>query len=125
MEEKQKNSTVVYYIRKKCPECGSKAVRLYQNKSIDGKRKWIPLAWYCTDCSYTYQVVSDTLIYKIGDKAYQHSFGKKCPKCALKLVRVYRHKNPKNDKQQWISTGYYCTRCKYIWMDEKTANNQN
>jgi len=67
-------------------------------------------------------VVSDTLIYQIGDKAYQHSFRNKCPKCSLKLVRVYRHKNPKNAKQQWVSIGYYCTRCKYIWMDEITVN---
>jgi len=113
------------YIRKKCPECNSKAVRIYKNKSIDGKRKWIPIAWYCTNCSYIYQVVSNTLIYRIGDKKKNQSLKEKCPKCNLKLVRAYRHKNPKNGKQQWISTGCYCTRCKYVWMNEKDTNDKD
>jgi hypothetical protein len=113
---------VVYLIRRKCPDCGSKAVRLYQHKSIKGKRKWIPIAWYCTNCTYIYQIVSDTLIYKIGDKDYKESFNRKCPNCSLKLLRIYRHKNSKYGKQQWISLGHYCSRCKYIWMDKKSKN---
>jgi uncharacterized protein with PIN domain len=106
-------------IRKKCPECQGKAVRLYQNKSIKGKRKWIPVAWYCTKCSYIYQVISNTLIYKIGDKNQNINNNEKCPKCNLKLVRIYRHINPINGKQQWISKGNYCTRCKYVWIDQE------
>jgi len=94
-------------------------VRLYQNKSIKGKRKWIPIAWYCTNCSYVYKIASDILIYKIGDNDYKDFLNKKCPNCSLNLVRSYRHKNPKHGKQQWISVGRYCTRCKYIWMDKK------
>ena len=103
----------------KCPKCGSKAVRLYQNKSINKKRKWIPIAWYCTNCSYVYKIALDTLIYKMGDNEYKDFFNMKCPNCSLKLVRAYRHKNPKHGKQQWISVGRYCTRCKYVWMDKK------
>jgi len=82
-----------------------------------GRRKWTPIAWYCTKCSYIYKIVSDTLIYKIGDNNYRDSLNNKCPNCAQKLVRIYRHKNPKNGKQQWISIGRYCTRCKYVWTD--------
>jgi len=84
---------VVINIKKKCPECGSKAVKLYQNKSIDRKRAWIPTAWHCTKCGYTYNVAADTLMYK--------------------------NINPKHGKQKWVSMGWYCTRCKYVWMDKK------
>jgi len=110
---------VVLGIRKKCPKCGSKAVKLYQNKSMRGKRRWIPTAWHCTKCGYTYKVASDTLIYKTGDEPYKQSFKEKCPKCTLGLVRLYRHVNPKYGKQYWTSMGWYCTRCKYVWMDKK------
>ncbi len=106
-------------IKKKCPQCGSKAVKLYQNKSIAGKRKWISISWYCTECGHTYKVARDTLIYPVGKEPYDESFNEKCPKCEKKLVRVYRHINPKNGKQKWVSKGWYCERCKYIWMDEK------
>ncbi|MCJ2513166.1 MAG: hypothetical protein LN408_01820 [Candidatus Thermoplasmatota archaeon] len=44
---------------------------------------------------------------------------KNCPKCDLKLVRVYRHINPQNGKQKWLAIGKYCKRCKYIWMEKK------
>ena len=103
-------------IRKKCPECESKAVRIYQNKSTDGIRKWEPIAWYCTNCEYIYNVISNTLIYKIGEKGEVNN---NCPKCDLKLVRVYRHINPQNGKQKWLAIGKYCKRCKYIWMEKK------
>ena len=105
-------------IKKKCPRCGGKAVRLYQNATIDKKRRWDSVGWYCTECSYTYKVASDTLIYEIGGNPYKKSYLGKCPKCDLKLVRIYRHKNPKEGKQEWMSTGWYCKRCKHIWMDE-------
>ena len=94
-------------------------MKLYQNKSIGGKRRWVPTAWYCTNCSYTYTVASDTLIYKIGGEPYKNSFKGKCPKCDLGLVRLYRHKNPKYGKQKWFSMGWYCSRCKYVWMDKE------
>jgi len=110
-------------IRKKCMKCGSKSVRLYYNKSVDGKRKWIPAAWNCTNCRYVYTVASDTLIYPVGGEPYKESYNKKCPKCDLRLLRLFRHKNPTNGKQQWISYGWYCTRCKYVWLDEK--NNES
>jgi hypothetical protein len=84
-----------------------------------GKRKWEAVAWYCTSCSYVYKIVSDTLIYKMGDNNYKDSFNNKCPNCVKKLVRIYRHKNPKNGIQQWVSIGRYCTRCKYVWTDKK------
>lgn len=103
--------------------CDSKAIRLYNNKVVDGKRRWNSVAWYCTNCSYIYQVVSDTLIYKIGDEPYKSSFLERCPKCSLKLVRVSRHINPKEGKQKWSSMGYYCGRCKYVWIDEKHHKN--
>ena len=110
---------LVWSIKKKCPECGEKAVKLYQNKSKKGKRRWIPIAWFCTNCNYTYNVVSNTLIYKIGEEPYQQSFKGKCPKCDLKLSRLYRHINPIYGKQLWTSKGWYCTRCKYVWIDKK------
>ncbi|MEA3458090.1 MAG: hypothetical protein U9R21_05375, partial [Candidatus Thermoplasmatota archaeon] len=69
--------------------------------------------------AYVYKIVLDTLIYKMGDTEYKDFFNMKCPNCSLKLVRVYIHKNPKHGKQQWISVGRYCTRCKYVWMDKK------
>jgi ribosomal protein S27AE len=55
----------------------------------------------------------------MGEEKYKNSFNEKCPKCGLSLVRLYRHKNPKKGKQKWVSMGWYCTRCKYVWMDEK------
>ena len=115
---------MVIDIKKKCPECGSKAVKLYQNKSIEGKRAWIPTAWHCTKCGYTYNVAADTLMYKIGSESYSESFRQKCPKCDLGLVRLYRHINPKHGKQKWVSVGWYCTRYKYVWMDEKTKKDE-
>ena len=108
---------MVYPIKKKCPQCSGKAVRLYQNKTIDGKRKWVPTAWLCTDCNYLYTVASDTLMYPIGGKEYQESYNGKCPNCDLKLTRIFRHKNPVHGKQEWISTAWYCNRCKYVWLD--------
>ena len=109
---------VVEYIKKKCPECGGKAVRLYQNKTIEGRRKWVPTAWRCTKCNYIYTVASDTLLYPMGGDVYDESYRNKCPKCDLKLIRVYEHKNPVYGKQKWISAAWYCQRCKYIWMDK-------
>ncbi len=94
-------------------------MRLYQNKTVDGKRKWIPISWHCTECDYVYTVASDTLLYPIGDEEYKESFKGKCPKCDLKLIRLFRHKNPMYGKQEWISSAWYCTRCKYVWMDKK------
>jgi transposase-like protein len=108
----------VIYIKKKCPECNSKAVKLYQNKSMGSKRSWIPTAWHCTKCGYTYNVAAETLMYKIGSDLYKDSFKRKCPKCDLGLVRLYRHINPKYGKQKWISIAWYCSRCKYSWMDK-------
>ena len=100
-----------FHIRKKCPKCANKAVRLYQNKSIDGKRHWISVAWKCTACDYVYNVASDTLVYSISGDKYDESFQHHCPKCDLRLIRVYQHKNPSHGKQEWISTAWYCTRC--------------
>lgn len=110
---------MVNVIRKKCPECGGKAVRLYQNKTVDGKRKWVPIAWTCTKCSYTYTVAGDTLLYPVGGEQYKEEYGGHCPKCDLRLIRVFRHKNPVHGKQEWISSAYYCSRCKYVWLDKK------
>lgn len=84
------------------------------------KRSWIPIAWNCTECGYTYNVAADTLMYRIGREPYEESFKEKCPKCDLNLVRLYRHINPKYGKQKWLSRGWYCTRCKYVWMDKNT-----
>ncbi len=116
---------MVIKIIKKCPECRSKAVKLYQNKSFEGRRSWIPIAWHCTKCGYTYNVAADTLMYRMGNEPYEKSYNKKCPKCSLRLVRLYRHINPKHGKQKWVSKGWYCTRCKYIWMDKKTELKDN
>jgi len=115
----------VLKIKKKCPECKSKAVKLYQNKSFDRRRRWIPTAWTCTKCGYTYNVAVDTLMYKIGNEPYDDSFNQKCPKCTLGLVRLYRHINPKKGKQKWVSMGWYCNRCKYVWMDKKIENDED
>ena len=104
-------------IKKKCPECSAKAVRLYQNKTVDEKRKWIPTAWCCTDCNFLYTVASDTLMYPIGGKDYKKSYNGVCPNCDMKLARLFRHKNPVHGKQEWISTAWYCSRCKYVWLD--------
>lgn len=111
---------MVIKIKKKCPECGSKVIKLYQNKSFEGRRAWIPIAWNCLKCGYTYNVAADTLMYKIGNEPYEESFKKKCPKCDQGLARLYRHINPQYGKQKWVSKGWYCTRCKYVWMDKKT-----
>jgi len=115
----------VITIIKKCPECRSKAIKLYQNKSLEGKRSWIPIAWHCTECGYTYNVAADTLIYKIGSEPYDDSFNQKCSKCNLGLARLYRHINPKKGKQKWVSMGWYCTRCKYVWMDKKIEDKED
>ena len=74
---------------------------------------------YCVDCNYIYNVLSDTLIYKIGENQIVHD---NCPKCDLKLVRVYRHINPQKGKQKWSGLGKYCKRCKYIWIEKKEEN---
>ena len=104
-------------IKKKCPQCNAKAVRLYQNKTVEGKRKWVPIAWCCTDCNFLYTVASNTLMYPIGGKEYNISYDGKCPNCDLKLTRLFRHKNPVHGKQEWLSTAWYCARCKYVWLD--------
>jgi C4-type Zn-finger protein len=113
---------MVFDIKKKCPECGSKAVRLYQSKTINGIRKWIPTAWFCTDCNYVYTIASDTLMYSLGGDEYKKRYHSKCPKCDYRLKRIYRHKNPVHGKQKWISIAWYCGRCKYVWMDTKSYN---
>jgi len=56
-------------------------------------------------------------MYKIGHEKYDENLEQKCPKCGKKLVRLYRHINPKKGKQKWVSKSWYCSRCKYIWMD--------
>jgi len=104
-------------MKRTCPKCHAKALRLYQNKTVDGKRSWVPTAWYCTSCEYTYFVASDTLIYSAGGEAYLDRFKKHCPKCDKSMHRMYHRRNPKHGKQEWISSGYYCDRCRYIWMD--------
>jgi ribosomal protein S27AE len=58
-------------------------------------------------------------LYKVGHEKYEEKFNQACPKCGLRLVRLYRHINPKNGKQKWISLSWYCSRCKYIYMDEE------
>ena len=86
---------------------------------VEGKRKWVSVAWQCTACNYVYNVASDTLMYAIGGKEYEDSFHGACPKCDLRLIRIFRHKNPVYGKQEWISLGWYCRRCKYVWLDKK------
>ena len=102
---------------KKCPKCKKKAVKLYINKTVDKKRKWVPISWLCTSCGYVYQVASDTLIYEMGEIAKDDKSIHRCPNCDMKLVRSYRHKNPKQGKQQWLAMGWYCSRCKYCWIN--------
>lgn len=106
-------------MRKKCPQCGGKAVKLYRIKTIEGKRTWLPTAWFCTSCKYVYHVAQDTLIYKIGGEGYDEQFQQQCPKCDKTLYRLYRHINPKQGKQQWVPYGWYCERCKYVWLDKQ------
>ena len=106
-------------IKKKCPQCSGKAFRLYQNKTIEGKRKWVPTAWCCSDCHFLYTVASDTLMYPVGGKEYKDSYSGKCPNCDLKLGRLFRHKNPVKGKQEWISSAWYCNCCKYVWLDKE------
>ena len=108
---------VVLLIKKKCPQCNGKAVRLYQNKTINTKRKWVPIAWFCTECNFLYTVASDTLMYSVGGKNYKKS-NNKCPNCDMKLTRLFRHKNPLHGKQEWVSTAWYCIRCKHVWLDK-------
>ena len=108
---------------KKCPECSSKAVRLYINKTVDGKRKWIPVAWICTKCSFVYTVASDILIYPVGGEPYLENYDHHCPKCDLKLRRVFRHENPVHGKQQFLTMGWYCSLCKQVWLDQKQEKN--
>ena len=79
-------------------------------------------SWYCTDCKYTYTVKGDTLIYSVGGEPYEESYKQKCPKCDLKLSRLYRHINPVHGKQSWKSKGWYCSRCRYVWMDKEKDN---
>jgi transposase-like protein len=109
-------------MKRTCPKCKSKAVRLYRSVTKDGKRTWEPVAWHCTTCGYTYYVAKETLIYDAGGKQYEPSTESHCTYCKDKLVRLYRHKNPVHGKQQWKSVGWYCKRCKYTWMDEKVES---
>ena len=109
---------MVAIIKKKCPQCQGKAFRLYQNKTLDGKRKWVPTAWCCDDCHFLYTVASDTLMYPVGGKEYKETYNGICPNCEMKLTRMFRHKNPVKGKQEWISTAWYCSRCKYVWLDK-------
>ena len=112
-------------MKKKCPQCSKKAVKLYRIKTIDGKRKWLPVAWFCTSCKFVYHVAQDTLIYSIGGKELETQFKQQCPNCNKKLYRLYRHLNPKYGKQQWIPHGWYCERCKYVWLGEKILKNNS
>ncbi|MDG6228799.1 MAG: hypothetical protein QCH96_02405 [Candidatus Thermoplasmatota archaeon] len=105
-------------MKKKCPKCNHKAVKLYRIKTVDGKRRWIPTAWLCTNCTYVYHVAQDTLIYKIGGERYQEKFNQQCPNCDKRFYRLYRHINPRDGKQQWIPLAWYCERCKYVWLEE-------
>ncbi|MCX6666176.1 MAG: hypothetical protein NT038_09005 [Euryarchaeota archaeon] len=82
------------------------------------------MAWQCTVCDYVYTVLADTLVYPIGDEQYKESYKGACPKCDLKLKRVFIHKNPMYGKQQFLSVGWYCTRCKYVWLDTKKEKKQ-
>jgi len=77
------------------------------------------VAWYCTRCEYVYNVASDTLMYPIGGKPYDDSFNEHCPNCDLKLKRIFRHENPQLGVQRFISMGWYCNRCRYVWLDKK------
>jgi DNA-directed RNA polymerase subunit M/transcription elongation factor TFIIS len=104
-------------MRKTCPKCKGKSVKLYRNQTVNGKRKWVPLMWYCTHCSFIYQIAANTLFYKSGEMIYQSPFSKHCPKCEKHLYRLYQHKNPKHGRQSWISVGWYCDRCKYSWIE--------
>ena len=105
-------------MKRTCPKCHEKAVRLYRSVTKNGKRTWEPVAWHCESCGYTYYVAKGTLIYEAGGKQYDFSLASHCPYCNDKLVRLYRHKNPVHGRQQWSSVGWYCKRCKYTWMDE-------
>lgn len=106
-------------MKKTCPKCSRKAVKLYRFQTVGNKRKWIPTVWYCTECSYIYQVASDTLLFKSGEEVQSEEIQSTCPKCDKKLVRIYRHINPKHGKQQWKSIGWYCNLCKYAWIEKQ------
>lgn len=112
-------------MKKTCPKCSSKAVKLYIHQTINDKRKWIPTSWFCTSCNFIYRVVSDTLLFKCGEVVEHDKLQKKCPKCEKKLIHIYRHKNPKHGKQEWITIGLYCDRCKYTWIKIDDNYNQN
>ncbi len=106
-------------MKKKCPECGGRAVRLYRNQTIDGVRKWVSIAWMCCDCKYVYTVAGNTLVYKMGSSAGTNTSGSSCPKCEKSLVKAYRHLNPKDGKQQWVAVGSFCPLCNYVWLKEQ------
>ena len=112
-------------IKKTCPKCSSKAVKLYTHQTVDNKRKWVPIAWLCTECSFIYQVASDTLLFKSGELISQEMVSDTCKKCDKKLVKIYRHKNPKHGKQEWIPIGLYCSRCKYTWVQKNNDSDEN
>ena len=57
-------------------------------------------------------------MYKIGHEKYDEKQKQKCKKCGQGLVRLYRHINPQKGKQKWVSICWYCSRCKFIYMDE-------
>ncbi len=96
-------------------------MKLYRNKTIQGKRRWISTAWFCTTCSYVYHVAQDTLIYRIGGDSYREQYQQHCPKCEKQLYRLYRHINPKHGVQLWVTMGWYCQLCKYVWLDKKLS----
>ena len=104
-------------MKKTCPKCKGKSIKLYRNQTVDGKRKWVPIMWYCTSCSFIYQVAADTLLYKSGEVINASKLGKQCLNCGKNLFRLYQHKNPKYGKQQWISFAWYCSLCKYAWVE--------
>ena len=107
-------------MKKTCPKCKGKSVKLYRNQTIEGKRKWVPLMWYCTSCSYIYQIAADILLYKSGELVDSNIPYYHCIKCDKKLTRLYQHINPKYGKQQWLSLGWYCDRCKYAWVESSS-----
>ena len=59
-------------------------------------------------------------MYPIGGETYDDTYQGHCPKCDMKLRRIFRHKNPVHGKQEFVSLGWYCNRCKYVWLDEQT-----
>lgn len=106
-------------MKKKCPECGGRAVRLYRNQTVDGVRKWVPIAWMCCDCQYVYTVAGNTLVYKVGSVDSAGDAKLSCPKCEKNLVKAYRHINPKDGKQRWVAVGSFCSLCNYVWLKDQ------